>query len=344
MFFLQAYVRDLEERLKQYDESSLTSSESIGSLKREIIQYKEAETHSAQYIADLEARLLRADESVLDLQQAVERLEKEAARRREEVEVFQSRLTSLAKDGQNWREDLEEREERVKDLERKMIELETKKQDAAEERARLGEIVEEVAKARRSLQLPKGFTLNGSSLGSADSSRPDTPLSTAPPSETLATVAEGTADAQLLALQQTHTATLADLSNVTAKYRDALREIQDLSSQLEEMKLSQGLAASESLERNGSLDPFSGNTSGAARRKPARNMSESSGNRRLFFRHAASAESLHSRSADFSNTPHDNTNFQRSSIQVALAISIALAGAVLGQIAQTLLFQQSRKQ
>jgi kinesin family protein 4/21/27 len=193
---------------------------------------------------------------------------------------------------------LEEREDRVKELERKMIELETKKKDAAEERVRLGEIVEEVAKARRSLQLPKGITLNGLGLGSVGSSRPDTPLSTAPPSETPQTTVEGGTETQFLTLQQTHTATLADLSNVTAKYRDALREIQDLSSQLEEVKLSQGLAASESLERTVSLDT-SGGTSGTTRRKPVRNVSESSGNRRLFFRHAASAESLHSRSVHF---------------------------------------------
>ena len=230
----------------------------------------------------------------------------------------------------------------MKELERKMIELETKKQDAAEERVRLGEIVEEVAKARRSLQLPKG--INGSGPASVGSSRPDTPLSTTPPSETPQTVVEGGADTRLLALQQTHTATLADLSNVTAKYRDALREIQDLSSQLEEVKLSQGLAASESLERNGSLDPFSGNTSEATRRRPVRNMSENSGNRRLFFRHAASAESLHSRSAGSSIASTTDTDSRRSYIQVALAISIALAGAVLSQIAQALLFQQPRKQ
>ena len=86
LFALQAYVRDLEERLKQHDESNLTSSEWIGSLKKEISQYEEAEANSVQHIADLEARLLRADESVLDLQQAVERLEREAAHRREEVE------------------------------------------------------------------------------------------------------------------------------------------------------------------------------------------------------------------------------------------------------------------
>ena len=347
---LQAYVRDLEERLKQYDESNLSSSESIGSLKREIAQYKDAETHSTQYIADLEARLLRADESVLDLQQAVERLEKEADRRREEVEVLQSRLTSITKDGQSWRDDLEEREERVKELERKMIELETKKNDTAEERARLGGIVEEVTKARRSLQLPKGITINGSNSGfeSVGSSRPETPVSTAPPSEIPQAVVEGNVDAQLVSLQQTHTATLADLSAVTTKYRDALREIQDLSSQLEEVKLSQGLAASESPERNGSLDPFSGNTSGSIRRKPARNMSENYGNRRLFFRHAASAESLHSRLAGLSDASSSDTgfltDFRQSFMQVALAITIALAGAVLSQIAQSLVFQQPRKQ
>ena len=256
---------------------------------------------------------------------------------------------SLAKDGQSWRDDLEEREERVKELEKRMIELETRKKDAAEERARLGEIVEEVAKARRSLQLPRGITINGSGSGveSLGSSRPETPLSTAPPSETPQTVIEGNADAQLLALQQTHTATLADLSAVTAKYRDALREIQDLSSQLEEVKLSQGLAASESPERAGSLDPFSGNASGSPRRKPVRNMSENSGSRRLFFRNAASAESLHSRLAGSPNAPNDTrflTDFRQPFIQVAVAISIALAGAVLSQLAQTLFFQQSRKQ
>ena len=50
-------------------------------------------------------------------------------------------------------------------------------------------------------------------------------------------IIEGNAEAQPLVLQQTHTATLADLSSVTAKYCDALQEIHDLSSQLEEANL-----------------------------------------------------------------------------------------------------------
>jgi hypothetical protein len=75
---LQAYVRDLEEWLKQYNESNVSSSESIGSLKRETAQYKDAGTHSGWYIVNLEARLLWVDESILALQRAVERLEKGA--------------------------------------------------------------------------------------------------------------------------------------------------------------------------------------------------------------------------------------------------------------------------
>ena len=78
---LQAHVRILEERLKQYDESNLSSYESSGSLKMEIARRKNAETHSTQYIVDLEVRLLLVEESILDLQQAVERLEEAESHR-----------------------------------------------------------------------------------------------------------------------------------------------------------------------------------------------------------------------------------------------------------------------
>ena len=43
----------------------------------------------------------------------------------------------------------------MKELERKMMESETKKNSPAEEGARLGEITEEAAKAGRSSQLPR---------------------------------------------------------------------------------------------------------------------------------------------------------------------------------------------
>ena len=102
------------------------------------------------------------------------------------------------------------------------------------------------------------------------------------------------------------------------------KQIQDHLSWLDEVKLSQGLAASEPLER--------------ITRRPMRNMSESPGNCCLFFRHVASAESLHLRSADSFNPLSNETDSWQSSIQVTLA------EAIFSQIAQTLLFQQSQKQ
>lgn len=265
----------MEEKVKQYDETSISSSGSITDLKREISKFKDSESYSSQYISDLEARLARADESVLALRETVENLEKECDRRREEVEVLQSRLDSLAQDGESWRTDLEERERKVRALELKMEEWEAKKKEAAEDRERLGDLVGEVAKARKSLE----------------DSTPS--IKTMPSTDSLAVGPDNSVEGQLVALQQTHTATLADLSSVTAKYRDALREIADLAAQLEEAKVNAPIAPSESPERPADLSP---------RRRMTRVVSkdgvESQINgtvRRPFFRQASSTESLHSR-------------------------------------------------
>ncbi|KAK0228090.1 hypothetical protein IW262DRAFT_1251399, partial [Armillaria fumosa] len=84
-----AYVRDLEEKMKTCDETSITSSERMSDLKREVARFKDSESHSTKYIADLEARLARSDELILALQQTVENLEREVDRRRDEVESLQ---------------------------------------------------------------------------------------------------------------------------------------------------------------------------------------------------------------------------------------------------------------
>jgi Kinesin motor domain len=277
----QAYIRDLEEKVKTYDEFSTSSSESMSDLKREITRYKDIESHSSQYIVDLEVRLTRSDESIIALQQTLEMLEKECQRRRDEAEILSSRLETLTKDGQGWRDDLLEREQKVKELEQKMEEWEGKRKEASEERLRLGNIVDEVAKARESLQLTVPLNGHDSINGS---SRPDSPSSSPGP----VTPSDSAIGSQLLSLQQTHTATLADLSSVTSKYRDALREIHELSSQLQEAKLAGSPSISERIEKDSVVD-----TPTFPRRRLALNGSETG--KRLFFRQAASAESLHSR-------------------------------------------------
>ena len=268
-------------------------------LKREVSRFKDAESHSGKYIADLEARLARSDESVMGLQRTVETLEKECERRQDEAEMLKSRLEALRQDGEGWRTDLEERERRVKELELKMLEWEKKKIDAGDARIRLGNVVGEVASARRNLEIDTTNTppsTNGS----------PSPLSVVGPNagplaseiiQVVDTTGENTQDpalrGQLLALQQTHTATLADLSSVTAKYRDALREISDLAAQIQEAKLNTPIPESP-FEKPLDSPPLRRRmTSGKI--KEASEPQHNPAGRRLFFRQAASAESLHTR-------------------------------------------------
>ncbi|PPQ93251.1 hypothetical protein CVT25_015249 [Psilocybe cyanescens] len=295
----EAYVRDLEERMKTYDDTSVSSSESMSDLKREVTRFKEAEAHSSKYIADLEARLSRSDESILVLQQTVGGLEKECDRRREEVETLQIRLQAFKQDGENWRSDLEARELRVRQLEVKMQQWEQKKRDAGETRIRLGEVVGEVELARRSLEIdlanapPAPVSPTEASPGSGSPNAIDDDTAATSPSSDL--------ESQLLALQQTHTATLADLSSISSKYRDALREISDLAAQIQEAKLNSSIVAETTTESPASekppqeTSPYRRRIVGTRGRDPPDAQLNSSG-RRLFFRQAASAESLHTRS------------------------------------------------
>ena len=295
----QAYIHDLEERLKAYDETSISSSESMTDLKREVTRFRDSEALSSKYIADLEGRLSRSDDSILVLQQNVEELEKECERRRNEIETLQIRLDAFRQDGENWRSDLEVRELKVKQLEEKMLEWEQKRKDAADSRLRLGDVVEEVVSARRSLEVDLA---NAPSLTNA-SEYPETPpnltSSISLPLEENAKEMSSAESAQLLALKQTHTATLADLSSVTTKYRDALREISDLAAQIQEAKLSNlsiAESSSDSLETDKLQDiPTLRKRITSTRMRESVDVQMSPSSRRLFFRQAPSAESLHAR-------------------------------------------------
>ena len=186
-------------------------------------------------------------------------------------------------DGQAWRSDLEQRETKLNELEKQLEAWEEKRRLVGEERERLGDVAGDVAKARHSLEVDM--------------------RSAASPS---AGTDEGpSVQEQLAALQQTHQATLSDLSAVTDKYRDALREISDLASQIQEAKLQSAAAPEQSEDKaehrvpptprrrltvgsNGSLLSPRGGEGGQV---PVNGTG-----RRLFFRQAASTESLHARS------------------------------------------------
>jgi len=263
-------------------------------LRREVLRFRDAESHSGKYIADLEARLARSDESMVGLQQTVENMERECERRRDEVKVLESRLEALKQDGDGWRNDLEGRERHVKELESKLAEWEQKKSDAKDARMRLGSVVGQVANAKNGLAVDLA-TLSVPPTPS-DASRSVSPVTADPPVDHTSPPVDSALQSQFLALQETHTATLADLSTVSAKYRDALREISDLAAQIQEAKLSHpnvidsGFIESPAVEKPiEMLSPRRRMTLGRSRES-----SDDTHTRRLF-RQAASAESLRAR-------------------------------------------------
>ena len=265
--------------MKQYDESSISSSESLSDLKRELSRFKDGELLSTRYIADLEMRLAKSDESVLALREHVERLELDCERRQDEARVLQERLEGLKKDGQSWRTDLEERERKVRELEAKMEEWKEKKKEAGEAWDRLDGVASEVQQERKRLEFD---------LAKAGGSGSNSVSGTSTPGEP-----ESGLEIHLVTLQQAHTATLADLSSVTAKYRDALREISDLAAQIQEAKLGNP-ALTDSPERSVDLGSHKRRVT-SGRSKESSETPLNSASRRHFFRQAASTESLHSR-------------------------------------------------
>ena len=279
--------------MKLYDETSVTSSESLSDLRREISKFKDTEIYSAKYIAELEARLTRSDESILELQQTTEQLERECEMRSEEAEVLQKRLDNLLQDGEGWRSDLEERERKVKELEEKMTEWEKRKTEVGETRARLGSVVEEVASARRSLEISLANAPTPNNGGNILHHKAITPASLSSIEQAL--------ESQLATLQQTHTATLADLASVSAKYRDALREISDLAAQIQEAKLG-NLSTAPSESNDSPIGDKSIEFPLPSKRRimggRLRDIGDprlDAGNRRFLYRQAVSTESLHLR-------------------------------------------------
>ncbi|KAG8217665.1 kinesin-domain-containing protein [Butyriboletus roseoflavus] len=281
----EAYVRDLEEKVKSYDETSMSSSESLTDLKRELARYKETESHSVSYISELEVRLAKSDESILSLQQTITRLENESERRFQEVAALQARLENLEQDGASWRTDLEERERKVKDLELKMEEWERKKKEANEDRVRLSGMAGEVEQAKRVFQ-----DLN--KTDGSSSSGVSTPAAM-----------DLSAENQLIELQQTHAATLADLSTVTVKYRDALQEIADLAAQIQEAKLANPTIPEFSAIESSETTPIRRRMVSVRNKEVMADPQFDPSVRKPFFRQAVSSDSPHGRSASHSLLP-----------------------------------------
>ena len=347
----ESYVRDLEIKLKTFTDASTTSSESLIELKKEIAHHKDREASTASYITNLETRLAQSDADVLSLRSAVEKLEADLDTKSNDVRKLEAKVDALlaahaagnasaAADLEAWRQTLDERERKVHELELKMAEWEQVRASVGNERKRLGDIVEGQEREKKlledaitaspastnvrlplTLDVPQTRALPTLNVAGSPGNEADVPLPHSPVESVSSSADAETLRDQLLALQETHSGTLHDLSSVTFKYRDALREISDLAGQISEVKLqlSQQTPLHSTFPLDGDSDsglatpnrsnrgsPVSGTVAlgGPLRRRRTRdgvtplaiNGTGPPAARKLFFRHAASAESLHSRS------------------------------------------------
>ncbi len=200
-----------------------------------------------------------------------------------EIKELQQRLAYMRGDEAGWRSDLETRENKLRALE-------------AQWQAKRG--------AGNDNESPTDVTPHGSSAKSSLKGDEDAVVTV--DHEAPLIYGESIADADLRSylreLQENHTATLADLSAVSAKYQDALLEISDLAAQLKEYQLQQPSlrtsVAGATIEPESTMKLRRSSSTRKASEEPISDSTLSSPiatNRRGFFKQAASTESLRAR-------------------------------------------------
>ena len=232
----------------------------------------------------------------------IEKVEIELEQKNEALATLQGRLDvflSEQDDARNWKKTLDEREKRVRELELKMQEWDKVRVETSQERERLGAVVQDVTSAKRSLE----STHTRVYLGDTTPTSPTFSTVTIKPDVSSERSGD---DDQLLALQKTHSETLAELESITSKYRDALREIADLAAQISEAKLQSDTSSEVGSDSGSSRFPPRTPRRGISRRETVDGLSPlkvppspisiaAAPSRRNLFRHAASSEGLHSR-------------------------------------------------
>ncbi|KAI5477228.1 kinesin family member 4/7/21/27 [Pseudohyphozyma bogoriensis] len=241
----EAYVRDLEAKLKDYGDQDESYGSAVSDLRKEITKNREQAESTEQYIKELEGRLAQSDEAQSGLKRQIEVLERDVERREEAYRDLESRLSLLDTSGEHkvLLAEIDERDKRLLELERTLDDLKTQHSTAEQEAARLQKIAAVEKEAKEELQ-SRVRTLERASMSSKIR-----PVSYTPPQSPAHAPGEGEdktppvdsavvsgLELRLDELQATHERTLAELDIANAKYRDSLKEIAELSSNVQEAK------------------------------------------------------------------------------------------------------------
>ncbi|GJN88660.1 hypothetical protein Rhopal_001626-T1 [Rhodotorula paludigena] len=246
----EAYVRDLETKLKDVDDAGESHGVAVADLRKELSRNRDQAQSTELYIKELEARLAQTDESNAALRRQIEVLEKDVARREEAHRELESRVALLdtSKESKLLLAEIDDKDRRLLDLERELDEVKARAGTATEEAARLQKLAQEEKAEKEELQsrvrtlekgqarsvvvtpprMPADLLINGDALDASRSSA-SADAASSPNVEEL--------QKQIAELEATHKATTSELEAAMTKYRDSLKEIEDLSSQVQEARL-----------------------------------------------------------------------------------------------------------
>ena len=239
----------------------------VTNLRKEVAQLKQSDGSSTKYLSELEAQLATAESTSTGLAAKIDRLEKEIARREAMYRDLEARLDAIDTTEENklLLRELDEKDHRVADLERKLEDalhsMEVVGRERASLQARAAKDEAERISLKTLIQRSRESATNGrlapplvlaSRQSSTDGSTYHTPAGelsddagqasddATPTSRTPIIVQGSPADdsqdqleLQLRDLQMAHTRTLTELDEISAKYRDALKEIAELSAELQ---------------------------------------------------------------------------------------------------------------
>jgi hypothetical protein len=132
--YTQAYIRDLENKLRIYSDKDDTHIEVVIELRKELAKLKETEANSNRYISELETRLSKSDDINSGLSRKVETLEKEITVREGLYRDLEARVALLDTTSENkvLLNELDTRDKRVAELE-KLLEQAVQGRDVADE-------------------------------------------------------------------------------------------------------------------------------------------------------------------------------------------------------------------
>ncbi|CDS02291.1 hypothetical protein, partial [Sporisorium scitamineum] len=276
----EVYARELEARLEAVGSRGDTDSAVLAELNKEIARLKEVETSSEQYIRDLEAKLASSDESAASLTRKVAQMEADLEKRDEDYRNLLSRF-ELLDNGQETHAmaaELEAKTGEIHDLEARLANASAKHDSLAsrfdsltaqhEQLAKVSDGHEEENKSLsqqiKELQVAVAAgvatgSVGGALLGAAAKSNHDDDEHTTekavsdasaslPPNGVDASVKEleerlTSLQEEMRAVRDSESSIRAELELTRQKYKESLAEINDLNTQLTEVKLNGGVSS-----------------------------------------------------------------------------------------------------